>query len=44
MTTRLKTDGSSDLCNKYKEELTNVLQEFEPWQQTSSRQFVENKE
>ena len=33
-----------NLSNKYKEELSSVLQEFEPWQQTSFRQFVENKE
>lgn len=34
----------SDLSTRYKEELNSVLQEFEPWQQTSFRQFVENKE
>ncbi|WP_027449901.1 hypothetical protein [Xylanibacter brevis] len=33
-----------NLSNKYKDELNSVLQEFEPWQQTSFRQFVENKE
>ena len=34
----------SDLSTRYKDELNSVLQEFEPWQQTSFRQFVENKE
>ena len=34
----------SDLSTQHKEELNSVLQEFEPWQQTSFRQFVENKE
>ncbi|UKK50667.1 hypothetical protein L6472_11710 [Prevotella sp. E13-17] len=34
----------SDLSTRYKEELNSVLREFEPWQQTSFRQFVENKE
>lgn len=33
-----------DLSTRYKEELNSVLQEFESWQQTSFRQFVENKE
>lgn len=32
----------SNLSARYQDELNRVLQEFEPWQQTSFRQFIEN--